>query len=86
MDWAESSGCIRIQPIPAELQSVLRKNGLELQAIAKQGSEVIHDLRYAKSLSNGWVQASKGMVVLEYRLIRTRSGLMRTSNQGMNLL
>ena len=60
-DSSSSAGCMRIQPIPSALQSVLRKVGRSGLNRAKIGEDVIHLLRSSNSSMSVGDQAIIGI-------------------------
>ena len=63
MDSGVSSGCIRMNPIPREDQSVFRKRGLFLSYLMRQGSLRIYVLDWWKMLVRSVVHSVGGIVV-----------------------
>ena len=60
-DFLSSAGCMRIQPTPLLLQSILMKAGLVVSNLARTGEEVIHTLKSENNLTSSDVQALGGI-------------------------
>ena len=86
MDSGESSGCIRMKPMPSEDQSVFRKRGLFLSYRIRQGSCRIYVLDLWKMLVRSVVHSMGGMVVPLNFMYSFRRGLIWISNQGTNFV
>ena len=86
MDSSESSGCIRMKPMPSEDQSVFRKRGLFLSYRIRQGSCRIYVLDLWKMLVRSVVHSMGGMVVPLNFMYSFRRGLIWISNQGTNFV
>ena len=81
---SESSGCIKIYPIPVELQSVFKNTGFVESKRASKGKEVILVLRDRYKIYNIGAQAGSGMAPLPHLLYKSLNGLHWTWNIGIN--